>query len=168
MNKPLEIKESPDKWEIINWFSYFKYDNGIITCRFDNRLKPYLLGIKNRFIISDLRMILPIRSSYSKRIYLLLKEYAKIGSREFQISELQDTLKVPQSLKVYADFKRKVLLKSKADIDKFTDLKIHFIEKKLAKKVVSIKFFIKKNDEDLKTFIQVIRELYVNQVISLL
>jgi len=76
MNKPLEIKESPDKWEIINWFSYFKYDNGIITCRFDNRLKPYLLGIKNRFIISDLRMILPIRSSYSKRIYLLLKEYA--------------------------------------------------------------------------------------------
>ncbi len=129
MNKPLEIKESPDKWEIINWFSYFKYDNGIITCRFDNRLKPYLLGIKNRFIISDLRMILPIRSSYSKRIYLLLKEYAKIGSREFQISELQDTLKVPQSLKVYADFKRKVLLKSKADIDKFTDLKIHFIEK---------------------------------------
>jgi len=45
MNKPLEIKESPDKWEIINWFSYFKYDNGIITCRFDNRLKPYLLGI---------------------------------------------------------------------------------------------------------------------------
>ncbi len=64
-----------------------------------------------------------------KRIYLLLKEYAKIGSREFQISELQDTLKVPQSLKVYADFKRKVLLKSKADIDKFTDLKIHFIEK---------------------------------------
>ncbi len=62
-------------------------------------------------------MILPIRSSYSKRIYLLLKEYAKIGSREFQISELQDTLKVPQSLKVYPDFNRKVLLKSKADID---------------------------------------------------
>ncbi len=53
MNKPLEIKESPDKWEIINWFSYFKYDNGIITCRFDNRLKPYLLGIQNR-LYSDL------------------------------------------------------------------------------------------------------------------
>jgi len=30
-------------------FLTFKYDNGIITCRFDNRLKPYLLGIKNRF-----------------------------------------------------------------------------------------------------------------------
>ncbi len=39
-------------------------------------------------------------------------------------------------------------------------------EKELAKKVVSIKFFIKKNDEDLKTFIQVIRELYVNQLLA--
>jgi len=32
---------------------------------------------------------------------------------EFQISELQDTLKVPQSLKVYADFERKSPLKIK-------------------------------------------------------
>jgi len=32
--------------------------------------------------------------------------------------------------------------------------------------VVSIKFRFKKNDEDLKTFIQVIRELYVNQVLA--
>ncbi len=89
-------------------------------------------------------MILPIRSSYSKRIYLLLKEYAKIGSREFQISELQDTLKVPQSLKVYQILNEKSLFKSKADIDQFTDLKIHFIEKKLAKKVVSINFLLRK------------------------
>jgi len=44
---------------------------------------------------------------------LITQRVCKIGSREFQISELQDTLKVPQSLKVYADFKRKVLLKSK-------------------------------------------------------
>ncbi len=76
MSKPIEIQKNTNKWEIINWFSYFKSDNGIITCRFDKRLKPYLLDIKKLFLISDLRMILPIRSSYSKRIYLLLKEYA--------------------------------------------------------------------------------------------
>ena len=163
MSKPLEIEESSNQWEIINWFSYFKYNNGAITCRFDKRLKPYLLEIKNRFVISDLRMILPMRSSYSKRVYLLLKEYAKIGSRTIELSELQEILKVPKSLKIYNRFKEKVLLKTKADIDKFTDLKIDFKEKKIGKKVVSIIFTIKKNDEDLKTFIQVIRELYTNQ-----
>jgi plasmid replication initiation protein len=108
-------------------------------------------------------MILPMRSSYSKRVYLLLKEYAKIGSRTIELSELQEILKVPKSLKIYNRFKEKVLLKTKADIDKFTDLKIDFKEKKIGKKVVSIIFTIKKNDEDLKTFIQVIRELYTNQ-----
>ncbi len=40
------------------WFSYFKYDNGIITCRFDKRIKTYYLN-KKIFLISDLRMIWP-------------------------------------------------------------------------------------------------------------
>ncbi len=147
MSKPIEIQKNTNKWEIINWFSYFKYDNGIITCRFDKRLKPYLLDIKKLFLISDLRMILPIRSSYSKRIYLLLKEYEydTIGYREFQLSELQEILKVPKSFKIFNRFKEKVLFKAKEDINKFTDLQIDFIEKKLAKKVVSIKFIIKKS-----------------------
>jgi len=55
-------------------------------------------------------MILPIRSSYSKRIYLLLKEYAKIGSREFHISELQDTLKSLKVLKSMQILNEKCLL----------------------------------------------------------
>jgi len=115
MSKPLEIEESPTNWEIFHWFSYFRYKDGLITCRFDKRLKPYLLEIKERFVIADLRMILPMRSSYSKRIYLLLKEYSKIGMRTFNVEELQDILKVPKSLKNYADFKRKALKKAEAD-----------------------------------------------------
>ncbi len=42
MSKPIEIQKNTNKWEIINWFSYFKYDNGIITCRFDKEIKTYL------------------------------------------------------------------------------------------------------------------------------
>ena len=163
MSKPLEIEESANQWEIINWFSYFKYDNGVITCRFDKRLKPYLLEMKNRFVISDLRMVLPMRSSYSKRVYLMLKEYSKIGHRVIDLEELQGVLKVPKSLKTYADFKRKVLIKSKEDINKFTDLKVDFKEIKLGRKVSKIEFIIKKNDEDLKSFIGTIRDLYTNQ-----
>lgn len=163
MSKPLEIEESADRWEIINWFSYFKYRDGVITCRFDKGLKPYLLEMKNRFVVSDLRMVLPMRSSYSKRVYLMLKEYAKIGERTMELEGLQDLLRVPKSLKNYADFKRKVLIKSKEDINKFTDLKVDFKEIKLGRKVSKIVFIIKKNDEDLKSFIETIRDLYTNQ-----
>jgi len=47
MSKPIEIQKNTNKWEIINWFSYFKYDNGIITCRFDKRLKLTYLNKKD-------------------------------------------------------------------------------------------------------------------------
>jgi len=108
-------------------------------------------------------MVLPMRSSYSKRVYLMLKEYAKIGERTIELEELQTILKVPKSLKIYNRFKEKVLIKSKEDINKFTDLKVDFKEIKLGRKVSKIVFIIKKNDEDLKSFIATIRDLYTNQ-----
>ena len=165
MSKPLEIYVSENKWKIFHWFSYFECNDSLITCRFDKALKPYLLEIKDRFVISDLRMILPMRSSYSKRIYLLLKEYSKIGMRTFNVEELQEILKVPKSLKNYADFKRKTLKRAEADINKFTDLEVSFTEKKRGRKVIEITYIIKKNHTDLKAFISYIRELYVNTLL---
>jgi len=166
MSKPLEIENSSTHWEIFHWFSYFSYKDGLITCRFDKALKPYLLEIKNRFVVSDLRMILPMRSSYSKRMYLLLKEYSKIGMRTFNVEELQEILKVPKSKKEkYSKFKSDVLKKSEADINKFTDLEIKLSEKKRGKKVIEVTFTIKKNHTDLKAFIGYIRELYTNELL---
>jgi len=165
-SKSLKIKISKNRWKMFNWFSYFEYNRGLITCRFDKDLKPYMLEIKERFVISDLRMILPMRSSYSKRIYLLLKEYAKIGKRTFDIKNLQEILVVPNSHKErYNKFKVSVLQKAETDINKFTDLEVKLTEKKRARKVVEVTYSIKKNHTDLKTFISVIRELYTNTIL---
>jgi len=164
-NKPILIKHDSNKWERFNWFSYFKYDNGVITCRFDKALKPYLLELKERFVISDIKHLLPMKSTYSKRMYLLLKEYAKIGRRTFNIEHLQEILKVPSSHQLYSNFKLKVLKRAEIDINKFTDLEVTLIEKKLGRKIVEITYKIRKNTTDLKSFIQTIRELYVNQLL---
>jgi plasmid replication initiation protein len=163
MSKPLELPKEGEGWSIVNWFSHFGYDGeGTISCTFDKRLKPYLLDIQGRMILGDVRHLLPMKSSYSKRVYLLLKEYSKFGVRKFDVEELMDILKVPKSLKVYADFKRKVLLRAETDINKFTDLSISFDEKKVRRKVTEITFHIKKNQDDLKVFIEHIRENYTN------
>ena len=165
-NKSLKIEISKSQWKLFNWFSYFEYNRGVITCRFDKGLKPYLLDIKKRFVISDLRMILPMRSSYSKRIYLLLKEYAKIGERKFNVEELQDMLLVPNSHKErYNKFKVAVLKRAETDINKFTDLEVKLLEKKRARKVVEVTYTIRKNEVDLKSFIAIIREMYVNKLL---
>ncbi|MCK4442333.1 MAG: replication initiation protein [Sulfurovaceae bacterium] len=165
MSKPITINISDKKWKIFNWFSYFDYDNGVITCRFDKALKPYLLGIKERFVIGDLKSLLIMKSSYSKRIYLLLKEYSKIGKRTFQVEELQEVLKTPKSMKRYDNFKRQVLKRAEADINKFTDLEVKLSEKKRGRKVIEVTYTIKKNHADLKALISHIREFYVNELL---
>ncbi len=163
MSKPLELpNESGKGWAIVNWFTYFSFDDGLISCRFEKALKPYLIDIQGRMILGDVRHLLPMKSSYSKRVYLLLKEYAKFGVRKFETKELMEVLKVPKSLLRYSQFKQKVLDRAKTDINKFTDLKVSFDEKKVQRKVIEITFHIKKNDEDLKTFIEHIRENYTN------
>jgi len=167
MSKPLELPvEHDEDFEIVNWFSYFKYSHtGLITCRFEKALKPFLIELSGVRILADFRYLLPINSSYSKRMYLLLKEYDKIGIRTFNVEELQDILKVPKSLKIYNRFKEKVLKRAETDINKFTDIEVNFTEKKRARKVIEITYTIRKNHTDLKAFISYIRELYVNELL---
>jgi plasmid replication initiation protein len=59
--------------------------------------------IAKRFVMSELKTLLAMRSSYSKRIYLLLKEYSKIGKRVFKVEELQEILDVPNSHKTQCE-----------------------------------------------------------------
>lgn len=164
MSKPLELPvEHDEEFEIVNWFSYFKYSRtGIITCRFEKALKPFLIELSGVRILADFRHLLPMNSSYSKRMYLLLKQYDKIGMRTFNVEELQGILKVPKSMKIYNNFKLKVLKRAETDINKFTDIEVKFTEKKRGRKVVEITYTIKKNNTDLKAFIANIREIYPN------
>jgi len=166
MSKPLELPKGYKGWKIVNWFSNFEYDdNGLISCRFDKALKPYLIELSGTRILADFRHLLPMSSSYSKRMYLLLKEYNKIGIRTFNVEELQEVLKVPKSLKIYNRFKEKVLKRAEIDINKHTDLEVSFTERKRGKKVIEVTYTIKKNHTDLKAFISYIRELYVNEIL---
>lgn len=165
MGKVAELKYGKEDWEIFSLFTYFSYRNSVITCRFDKAMKPFYLQLQ-QYVLADLRHILPIKSEYSREMYFLLKERAKFGSRTFDVEELMEHLKVPKSQKEnYGEFKRKVLNQAKNDINKYTDLKVDFEEIKPIRKVTGVTFTIKKNDDDLKSFIEFIRELHTNELL---
>ncbi|MBD3843727.1 MAG: replication initiation protein, partial [Campylobacterales bacterium] len=65
---------------------------------------------------------------------------------------------------IYANFKTKVLDVAVAEINKFSDKEVSYKAlKKIRKKVIAIRFEIKKNWLDLKAFIEFIREYYPNR-----
>ena len=94
---------------------------------------------------------------------MLLAYDAFRGFYEVEVESLMKKLKVPKSMLVYADFKRKVLLQAQKDLDKFSDIIFTFEEIKKGRRVHRLKFNIKRNLNDLTMFIKVIRELYVNK-----
>jgi len=160
---PLNGKLDSKQWSVIGWFKHFDYDNGNISCSFDSRLKPYLIGINNRFSKGSLTSLLPMRSKYSKELYMLLIYEAYKGFFDVEVELLMNKLKVPKSLLLYKNFKTKVLLQAQKDLDKFSDIIFTFEEIKKGRKVYRLKFNIKRNLNDLSMFIKVIRELYINK-----
>jgi plasmid replication initiation protein len=139
--------ETDRGWLMSNWFSSIEYiaKSGIIECSFDPKLKPYLLQIKDNFTAYTLKSVLPMRSSYSIRIYELLKQYEAIGIRGFDIEELQDILKVPKSYRVWRDFEKRVLIPAKKEINEYSDLKITYEAIKQGRKYTAVSFTIAPN-----------------------
>ena len=57
-------------------------------------LKPYLLMIKEGYTKHYLAAVLNLNSSYAVRIYVLIKQYEKIGSRTVTVDEFREMLQI--------------------------------------------------------------------------
>jgi plasmid replication initiation protein len=178
MSKPLEVPTEGGGWIVFNWFSKIQFvpKERKFIVRIDNDLKPYLLELRERFITCNLKYILPLTSSYSVRIYQMLKEYEKLKIRYLKVDELMETLQVPSSLKIYANFKNKVLKIAEKELLEHTDIFFTLEEEKEGKKVDRLIFRIYPNkqhtnkeenllldsqlDESLKQYIN--KKIYFN------
>lgn len=150
LSKPLEVPTN-DGWIVFNWFQDIEYIRGQAKFRvsISKKLMPYLLELKERFVKYNLGYILPLTSNYSIRLYQLLKEYEKLTRRTFTVVELQDLLQVPNSLKRYDNFKRKVLQVAEKELIENCDIFFEFEEIKEGRKVNEILFRIKPNSKNI-------------------
>ena len=83
-----------------------------------------------------------MRSTYSIRLYEMLKQYEQIGSRVFNLDELQDLLQVPKSYRIWRAFSRRVLEQSLKEINHYSDLEISFDTIRQGRKITAISFKI--------------------------
>lgn len=120
-----------------------------IKLRFHSDLKPFLIELKERYLVYDIRNILSLSSVYSIRIYELLKQYFKIGKRRFLIDELKTLLSIePSEYALYGHFKERVIKKSQKDLYEHTDIYFEFEEELSKKKVIAIVFHIYENKKN--------------------
>ena len=120
-----------------------------IKLSFHSALKPFLIELKERYLVYDIRNILSLSSIYSIRIFELLKQYQKIGKRRFQIDELKSLLSIaPNEYTLYGHFKDRIIKKAQKDLLEHTDIYFEFVEEAQKKKVFAITFHIFENKKN--------------------
>ncbi|MCC9167893.1 replication initiation protein [Pontibacter harenae] len=122
---------------------------GYIKGYFADRIKPYLLQLKDNFTLSEIQLLMTLKSSYSHRLYWLLKSYESLGKYTESIVELKKLLlgeDAETKYKDYFDFKRVVLEPAFTEVK--TVLNISYKPLKTGKKVTDI-LFIFDNESSL-------------------
>ncbi len=121
-------------WAKYSYFSKCQYisGTGYVELQFHPDLKDHFLQLKNNFTQLSLEILCSLPSTYSYRLYELLKQYAQGGifKRAFVISDLQDMIGVksgPKSTyRKYGRFREKVILPAQENFKKHTDLLFEF------------------------------------------
>ncbi len=122
--------------------------NEYVDVSVDPDMKPFLLQLKEQFTTYDVRNIIKFKSSYTVRIYELLKQRADFGRRKMDVDYLRKVFDLTDEYPLFANFYQKVIEPAYRDINEHTDLFITSIEKiKESKKVKTLEFhFYQKTD----------------------
>ncbi len=115
--------------------------NEYIDMSVDPDMKPFLIQLKEQFTTYDVRNIIKFKSSYTIRIYELLKQHETFGRRKLEVEYLKKAFDLNEEYPLFANFYQKVIKPAYRDINEYTDLTITEIEKlKDGKKVSALMF----------------------------
>lgn len=133
-------------------------DNGsgewLVKIECHQKVTPYMFEMKRNYFTYELWNALKLKSVNQIRMYEVLKQYEKIGTRVISIEDLKSMLGISE--KQYAEykfFKRDVLLICQKALEEHTDIKYTFEPIKKGRKIHALKFTITKNEnfkDDLK------------------
>ncbi|PRY00206.1 replication initiator protein [Pontibacter ummariensis] len=123
---------------------------GVIELEVSEKVRPYLIDLKNNFTSFRLHAAFSLTSKYAKRIYQIASQWKDIGeSKTFSIHDLKVMLmlkdpkgKDPEQYTKLSMFKKFVLDTAVNQINAHTDLKISYELIKKGRSYQSIRFYI--------------------------
>lgn len=151
MRKQVEIRK-PDSqdWDLHQWVSRAWVSGGDFGIKFDEELMPHLVGLVSRFTMFQLERVLQMTSSYSIRLYELLKQYENMGSRTFSLapeltkgepwSDFSAVMAYnPKTYQRYSNIRQRILTPAIEQIERLTELKnLTITQRKFQRKTIAI------------------------------
>ena len=152
-DKSLWVQVDDEHEILFRWINDvdLKKKSGKIEVRFHDKMKPYLLELKNNFTQYELLYILAMKSQYAIRLYELLKSYEYLKrSVIYDIAGLKKLL-MAENYEVFNNFKQRVIDKAVIEINNLSDVLISYELIKEGRKYVKVKFHVQqKTDMDVR------------------
>lgn len=136
-----KIQYSRSHYRIYAVFSYIEYNDGIISAKLNQDLKPYYLQLRREFSMRSLPDFRRLSSVYSQQIYRFLRSFRALDETEVPIEKLHFVTTAPESLrKDFRNFRLRVLEPAEKEINEKTNLSFRWEAIKHGRKVVAIRF----------------------------
>ena len=85
MKRFVKVKQCSDKWKKFMWVSFCEFDNGQITIKLSDEIKPYVLELNKYYSQYLLGTLISFKSFYTSRMYQILL----CDMREKNVSEIE-------------------------------------------------------------------------------
>lgn len=131
-----------DKFSFTNVFSSIEYERGYFSFEWNKKMIPHILELKDKFVLTDLTITSKFSSGFSWVLYDYIKALYGYWHKELTKGELMKLFGV-ENMKSYqtntSRFKQSVLDVAVQELNKHTELKIWYTEKKVGNKIIGFK-----------------------------
>ncbi|MCU0440581.1 MAG: replication initiation protein [Raineya sp.] len=129
--------------------AHYMKGQGYIELEISDKIRPYLINLKENFTTYRLKSALMMTSKYAKRIYQLVSQWKDVNIKQYTIDDLKHILKLkdpkdkePELYKQIGEFKKYVLDVAVKQINESTELQIAYELFKKGRSVHSVQFYI--------------------------
>lgn len=138
------------KWKMFQWCSSCQYEEGYITIRLHDSLKPYLINLSKLYTQYVLEDILFLKSVHSIRVYELIRQemkysqvYAdKTAEVYLDIDTIRKATNTEDKYPKYGMFKERVIQTAVDEINEKLGYHISYEVKKHSRKVIGFTFYL--------------------------
>lgn len=152
VEKGFYIKNKKGNTVKVTMFASAEYidGKGYIELEISQKLKPYLLDLKDNFTSFQLFSVLSMTSKYAKWVYILLSRWKDVGIYAVTVDDLKYSLSLKgvkgevEQYKQWGQFKDNVLEQAVKQINKYSDLKVSYTTEKRSRLIYRVIFDIKR------------------------
>ena len=139
----MESADDPNVWDDYNLVSKMGYDKGVITCNFNEALRPFVLGKFPSFTKSQYELVCSCATYASMRLYEVCNSWKRTGMAYYEVERWRAMLGATNKSYVrFSHFKKCVMEPAIKEVSANTDLRLEAEYIKAGKAVTHIRVYI--------------------------